>query len=62
MIHAFTPSWYLKIRSNPSRIGRIVSLLRMLRNVVAYIYSCALMKQLLVIGVSELLRMKRLLT
>ena len=60
IMQAFTPDWVYKVRGSPSRLGKLVQLLRVVRDLVIYIYSCALMKQLLVIVVSELLRMKRL--
>ena len=50
----------MAIRSNSSRLGRIFQLFGMIRNVLTYVYVCAVFKQLLVIGISESLRLKRL--
>ena len=50
----------MAIRSNSSRLGRIFQLFGMIRNVLTYVYVCVVFKQLLVIGISESLRLKRL--
>ena len=50
----------MAIRCNPSRLGRIFQLFGIIRNILTYVYVCVVFKQLLVIGTSESLRLKRL--
>ena len=57
---ALKPAWVATVRSHPSKWQRFIELLKVLGSVVAYFFNLVVLKQLLVILVSEFLRMKRM--
>lgn len=59
---AFLPSWLLKMDNVPTRLGRLLVCLRFLKEALLYVYNCLLLKQLLRMGISEGLRIKRIIT
>ena len=59
---ALIPNRLAKILSGPTRMKRLIELLRLLKDALVYVYNCVLMKHLLVLCYGEFTRLKRLVT
>ena len=60
LYRALMPSWILSFRQSPSLFKRLLSAVRLVMHLLTYLYQVVVMKQMLVIAISEFLRLKRL--
>lgn len=59
---AFVPTWITALDKYPTRMSRFLFFVRLLKDALFYAYNCLLFKQLLKMGISEGLRLKRMLS
>ena len=59
---ALIPDRLAKVLNGPTRMKRLIELLRLLKDAIVYVYNCVLLKHLLVLCYGEFTRLKRLVT
>ena len=58
---ALLPDWISALAKSPNRLDRLLVMGNLLKDILVYVYNFFVLKQLLVIGISECLRIKRLI-